>query len=56
MNQMNEHILADIRNKLTVPLTALERLVNGEKEPKEYLELVLKELNAAMVLLQEQKI
>ncbi len=42
---MNEEILADIRNKLTFPKTALEKLDKGEQVPKEFLELALKELD-----------
>jgi len=33
-----------------------QQLAKGEKMPKEFFELALKELNAAVVLLQEQKI
>lgn len=53
---MNEEILSGIRNKLTAPKIALEKLANGEKLQKEFFALALKELNAALVLLQEQKI
>lgn len=53
---MNEEILSDIRNKLTAPKIALEKLANGEKMPKEFLELAMKELNAAVVLLQKELI
>ncbi len=45
---MNEDILADIRNKLTVPRIALERLAKGEKVPSEFLELALEELNSVI--------
>lgn len=48
---MNEELLSDIRNKLTAPKIALEKLVNGENLPKEFLELALKELQAAIILL-----
>jgi hypothetical protein len=48
---MNEEILSDIRNKLTAPKIALEKLANGEKLPREYLELALKELKSIIVLL-----
>ena len=53
---MNEQILAEIRNKLTAPNIASEKLAKGEKVPKEFLELALKELNAAAVLLQKEVI
>jgi hypothetical protein len=53
---MNEEILSDIRNKLTVPMTALERMAKGEKMPKEFLELALRELNAAVDLLRKEVI
>lgn len=52
---MNEEILSGIRNKLTAPKIALEKLAKGEKMPKEFLELALKELKAAIVLLSGQK-
>lgn len=50
---MNEQILADIRNKLTLPHTALEKLAKGEKVPQEFIESAVKELNAAIDLLKE---
>lgn len=50
---MNEEILADIRNKLTVPKTALEKLAKGEVVPKEFLELAVAELNALDKLLKQ---
>lgn len=49
---MSEEFLSDIRNKLTAPKIALEKLAKGETLPKEFLELALKELNEALVLLQ----
>jgi hypothetical protein len=51
---MNEEILSDIRNRLTAPKISLEKLAKGEKMPKEFLELALKELNAALFLLQAE--
>lgn len=53
---MNEEILSDIRNKLTAPKTALEKLAKGERVPKEFLELALKELDSMADLLNELKI
>ena len=53
---MNEEIPSEIRNKLTAPRVALEKLANGEKVSKEFLELAAKELNAAVALLQGEKI
>ncbi len=50
---MNEEILSEIRNKLTVPMVALERLSKGEKVPQEFLELASNEMKIAVVLLQE---
>lgn len=44
---MDEEILSDIRNKLTAPKIALEKLAKGEKLPKEFLGLALKELNGS---------
>lgn len=49
----NEELLADIRNKLTAPKIALEKLANGEKVPAEFLALALRDLQKAFVLLQE---
>ena len=52
---MNEEIPSEIRNKLTAPRVALEKLAKGEKVPKEFLELAAEELEAAVSLLQEEK-
>mgnify|MGYP001573510078 FL=1 len=52
---MNDEILSEIRNKLTAPKIALERLAKGERVPKEFLELAAKELGAAIALLLELK-
>ena len=52
---MNEELSSDIRNKLTASKIALEKLAKGEKLPMEFLELALKELNAAIALLRKQK-
>ncbi len=52
---MNDEILSDIRNKLTAPKIALEKLIKGKKLSKEFFELSLKELNVAISLLQECK-
>ncbi len=46
-----EEFLAEIRNKLTVPKVALEKLAKGEKVPKKFLGLALKELKAITSLL-----
>ena len=53
---MNEEIPSEIRNKLTAPRVALEKLAKGEKVPKEFLELAAEELEAAVALLQGEKI
>jgi len=52
---MNDEILSEIRNKLTAPKIALEKLAKGERVPKEFLELAAKELDAAIALLRELK-
>ncbi|MDP2930672.1 MAG: hypothetical protein Q8N56_03655 [bacterium] len=52
---MDKEFLFDIRNKLTAPKIALEKLTKGEKLPREYLELALRELNAAVIELNERK-
>ena len=52
---MNKEILADIRNKVTVPKTALEKQAKGEKVPQKFLELALKELNAVTNLLKVKR-
>ena len=52
---MNPEIPSEIRNKLTAPKIALERLSKGEKVPKEFLELAAKELDTAIALLGELK-
>lgn len=48
---MNSETLAEIRNKLTVPRTALEKIHYGEEVPQEFIELAIMELNALEVLL-----
>ena len=52
---MNDEILSEIRNKLTAPKIALERLAKGKKVPREFLELAAKELDTAIALLGELK-
>jgi len=52
---MNPEIPSEIRNKLTAPKIALERLAKGEKAPREFLELAAKEMEAAIVLVRELK-
>ena len=49
---MNEEIPSEIRNKLTAPRVALEKLAKGEKVPKEFLELAAEELQTALNLFQ----
>lgn len=51
--KMNEEILADIRNKLTVPKTTLEKLSKGEQVPAELLKLSFNELDLIDGLLRE---
>ena len=51
---MNPEILSEIRNKLTAPKIALERLAKGECVPREFLELAARELDAALALLQKE--
>jgi len=50
---MNEEIPSEIRNKLTAPKIALEKLAKGERVPREFLELAAEELEAAVSLLQD---
>ena len=52
---MDNEILSEIRNKLTAPKIALEKLAKGERVPREFLELSAKELNAAVTLVQGRK-
>ncbi len=52
---MNGEILSEIRNKLTAPKIALEKLAKGERVPREFLELAAKEMEAAIVLVRELK-
>lgn len=51
--QVHEEILSDIRNKLTVPTVALEKLAKGEKVPQDVLELAVNNLSQTINLLQE---
>lgn len=48
---MDQELASEIRNKLTAPKTALEKLAKGDKVPKEFLELALREMDAAIALL-----
>lgn len=41
---MNDELLSDIRNKLTAPKIALEKLAKGEHLPREFIKLALKDL------------
>lgn len=50
---MANEIFPEIRNKLTAPKVALEKMANGERVPREFFKLALKELEKAIVLLQE---
>lgn len=51
---MDQEILSEIRNKLTAPKIALERLAKGERVPREFLELAAAELKAAVALLRKE--
>lgn len=51
--QIQEEILSDIRNKLTIPTVALEKLAKGEKVPQDVLDLAVNSLRQAINLLQE---
>ncbi|HBO98106.1 MAG TPA: hypothetical protein DE315_07335 [Candidatus Omnitrophica bacterium] len=54
---MNDEILSEIRNKFTprlrsgqaAPKIAFEKLVKGERAPREFLELAAEELKAPLV-------
>lgn len=50
---MDNEILSEIRNKITAPKIALERLAKGERVPLEFLKLAAKELKAAIDLMEE---
>lgn len=50
---MDEEILSDIRNKMTAPKIALEKLAKGEEVPREFLALALRDLKKALGLLEE---
>ena len=50
---MNTEILSEIRNKLTAPRVALEKMSKGEPVPGEFLALAAAELKAAIALVQE---
>jgi len=48
---MDKELIADMRNKLTLPKTVLECLKDGKEVPKETIKLALKELDEAVELL-----
>ena len=52
---MDQEILSEIRNKLTAPKIAIEKLAKGERVPREFLKLAAKELGTAIALLRELK-
>ena len=43
---MNEDTEQEIRNKLTAPKIALEKMANGEEVSKEFLDVALIDLNS----------
>ena len=47
---MANEFFSEIRNKLTAPKIAIEKLAKGELVPREFLALAAEELNAALVL------
>lgn len=53
---MKNDIFPDMRNKLTAPKIALEKLAKGESVPSDYLKLAVREINAAILLLQKPKV
>ena len=52
---MNPEIPSEIRNKLTAPKIALERLAKGENAPRQSLDLAAKEMEPPIVLVRELK-
>ena len=51
---MDSETISELRNKLTAPKIALERLAKGERVPREFLELAAEELNAAVDLFKKE--
>jgi hypothetical protein len=49
---MNEENSSEIRNKLTAPKLALEKIIKGENVPDEFLKLALEDLKSITNLLQ----
>lgn len=52
---MDKEIPSEIRNKLTAPMIAFEKLTKGENVPKTFLERALNELKSITDLLQEDQ-
>ena len=48
---MNKEQIADIRNKLQAPKTALELLSQGKDVPEEFIEMALKDLDKMVEIL-----
>lgn len=48
-----EEFDADIRNKLTMPLTVLNQFMEGKTMPKENIKLAIKSLNEILEVLQK---
>ena len=51
---MDQEILSEIRNKLTAPKIAIEKLAKGERVPREFFKLAAEELKAAGNLLRKE--
>jgi hypothetical protein len=51
-----QELIADIRNKLQAPMTALELLRQGKDVPKELIELAKRELSEAVGMLKDMNL
>lgn len=50
---MDTELAAEIRNKLTAPMTALEKVACGEEVPQHFVEMAIKELDKIVELLKD---
>ncbi len=55
MKNSNKEILADIRNKLTMPATALEKISKGGKVPNKFLKEAYHQFKIALGLINKVK-
>lgn len=54
-DHLNTEIIAELRNRLQAPMTALEKLSRDEDVPKEFIEMAYQDLKETVELLRQIK-